>query len=314
MLRALAKGSALAAFGRVPRGPALYRDLTRRRLGTAASHVVKLQRVWPEYAMLWPELCGIELEGSRLWVHEAGATPFSALAAYALTGRAAWVTNTTQPLLNRTLARSVNAVLRAGFDPTPARALRLAALEAVRWQRDAVAAVTELGGAVHVGVAASRLPLPGSSARLCCSGGALEHYRPDELDGFLRECFRVLEPGGVASHVFDHRDHLYHADKRLPFMAHLALSDPVYQLLLGHPLAFHNRLSPTEVAQRFDAAGFERIAIRRLVLPRQAFVSDEEVLSTEPDLNRRLLAPRFRAISDADLRTAAAHYLYRKPG
>jgi hypothetical protein len=32
-----------------------------------------------------------------------------------------------------------------------------------------------------------------------------------------------------------------------------------------------------------------------------------------PGLRRSLLAPRFRKLSEADRRTAAAHYLYRKP-
>src|SRR2546421_412739 len=83
------------------------------------------------------------------------------------------------------------------------------------------------------GVERAALPLSADSVDLCHSGGALEHYPPDALRAFLAECFRILRPGGVASHVFDHRDHLHHADRRWPFLAHLALPDAMYELLYG---------------------------------------------------------------------------------
>ncbi len=63
----------------------------------------------------------------------------------------------------------------------------------------------------------------------------------------------------------------------------------------------------------FAAAGFEPIAVRRLILPARSYAEGEEVMQGEPGLTRRLLAPQFRDLSEADLRTAAAHYLYRKP-
>ena len=65
--------------------------------------------------------------------------------------------------------------------------------------------------------------------------------------------------------------------------------------------------------QALDAAGFERIAVRRMTLPHKAYVTDDDVLDGAPGLSRRRLARRFRDISELDLRTAAAHYLYRKP-
>jgi SAM-dependent methyltransferase len=148
---------------------------------------------------------------------------------------------------------------------------------------------------------------------LCHSGGILEHCHPEELTAFLRECFRILRPGGVASHVFDHRDHLHHADHGWPFLAHLALPDPLYTLLCGHPLTYHNRLPPAQVMPLFEAAGFEKIADRRLILPDRRYVEGEEALAGRPGVHRSLLARRFRKLSEVDRRTAAAHYLYRKP-
>lgn len=42
-----------------------------------------------------------------------------------------------------------------------------------------------------------RLPLPDNTARLVYSSHFLEHIPKPQVESFLRECFRVLEPGGV---------------------------------------------------------------------------------------------------------------------
>ncbi|HZT40740.1 MAG TPA: methyltransferase domain-containing protein [Chthonomonadaceae bacterium] len=175
------------------------------------------------------------------------------------------------------------------------------------------AAVAAVEGKVYAGVNAGALPLASESIGLCHSGGALEHYRPEALSAFLAECYRILRPGGVLSHVFDHRDHLRHADRQWPFLAHLALPGPLYALLCGHPLLYHNRLLPGEIMALFESAGFEQIAVRRLILPDSRYVEGDEALQGQPGLRRSYLARRFRHAAEADLRTAAAHYLYRKP-
>jgi hypothetical protein len=108
-----------------------------------------------------------------------------------------------------------------------------------------------------------------------------------------------------------HRDHLYHADHRWPFLAHLALPEAAYRVTAGHPLGYRNRLTPTQVAALFRAAGFDLVALRRLILPEHRWGEADEALRGAPGLPRRLLAPRFRDISEIDLRTAAAHYLCR---
>jgi hypothetical protein len=50
-----------------------------------------------------------------------------------------------------------------------------------------------------------------------------------------------------------------------------------------------------------------------VILPDRRYVEEREIMAGQPGIPRRLLAPRFREASDADLRTAAAHYLFRKP-
>jgi SAM-dependent methyltransferase len=313
MLRAMMKGTVLLGFGRIPGGARWYRELTRNWMGTQGTHVDKLQRVWPGYVQIWQERCGLCLENLDVWVHEGGWTPFAPLMNYLLTGKGGVVTNTESRMLDRYLSRAVNGVLATRLPASLFPCERRQNVEALRWYDEASKAIAAIGGTVYPLDDSGHIPLASESIDLCHSGGALEHYRPDRLSAFLGECYRVLKPGGIASHVFDHRDHLYHADKQWPFLAHLAMPDPIYTLLCGHPLGYHNRLTPTQIMALFAACGFERIAVRQMILPDNRYVEGENAMMGQPGLSRQYLAHRFRCVSDSDLRTAAAHYLYRKP-
>ena len=50
-----------------------------------------------------------------------------------------------------------------------------------------------------------------------------------------------------------------------------------------------------------------------MTLPDRRYGEGDEVLTGQPGLSRALLTRRFRKLTEADLRTAACHYLYRKP-
>ncbi len=314
MWRAMAKGAAFAVVGNIPGGAHAYRVLTRELAGTQATHVDKLARVWPGYISVWRERCGLALERADVWVHEGGYTPFASLMTFLLTGRGGTVTNVEARVNDRYLSRAVDGVLGARVPVMPEHASRRLRIAACRWSPSAREALASIGATLHEHVTLDRpLPLPSDAFDLCHSGGALEHYRPDALRVFLAECYRSLRPGGLASHVFDHRDHLHHADPALPFLAHLALPDAAYEVLCGHALGYHSRLSPTEVQAMFSEAGFERVAVRRMTLPAGKYVEDAEVLAGRPGLARARLAAPFRGIAEIDLRTAAAHYVYRKP-
>jgi hypothetical protein len=246
-----------------------------------------------------------------MWMYEGGWTPYPLLAAYLLTGSGGAVTNGGGRMLGRYLVAAVNGALATawpeGFVPDERRR----AVEALRWAAAIDDVIAATGGALHQGVDPERPPLAEGSVDLVHSGGALEHLTPAALARFLAASRRILAPGAISSHVFDHRDHLHHADRRWPFLAHLALPDAAYRVAAGHPIGYHSRLTPTEVAALFRGAGFEVIAVRRRILPENRWVEGDEALLGTPGLPRRLLAPRFRDISEIDLRTAAAHYLCR---
>ena len=312
MLRAMAKGTLLFGIGNLPGGARLYRKLTREWLGTQATHVDKLERVLPGYLEVWRGRCGLKLDGLDLWVHEPGWTPFWGLASSLLTGRGAALTNVEATLQDRYLDRAVAGALGCALPAGLVPAGRRERIASLRGGGSARAALAGLGCRIHESVQPGCIPLPDASADLVHSGGALEHYPEAELEAFLGECRRILRPGGLASHVFDHRDHLRHADRRWPYLAHYAWPEPLYRRVFANPLLHHARLLPTEVAQRFERAGFEPVAVRRMILG-GGYADEAAVLAAAPGLPRWLLEPARRGCSELDLRTAAAHYLFRKP-
>lgn len=312
MWRSLAKAALLTAFGRVPGGPSAYRTITREWMGTQAMHPGKLARAWPGYVAAWRD-AGLELEGAGVWIFEGGWTPFPFLADQLVTGGAGVVTNRDAVVLDRYVVPAVNAAVGMHMPGIVELERRRRALGSLRWA-SARAGIDAIGGRLVEHLDVSSIPLEDASVDLAHSGGALEHLTVAELRAFLAESQRIVRPGGLVSHVVDHRDHLHHADRGWPFLGHLALGERTYRALFGHPLAFHDRLPPEAFAALFEAAGFEHVAIRRLILPSRRWVDSEaEALTGRPGLERRRLAPAFRGMSEADLRTAAAHYLYRRP-
>jgi SAM-dependent methyltransferase len=313
MWPAIIKGLMLFGFGHVPGGSHLYQELTRNLMGTQATHTDKLRRVWPTYIQVWQSRCGLHLENLDIWIHEAGWTPFVPLMNYLLTGNGGVATNVGAKMLDRYLSRAVDRVLTTYLPENLVPPERRYQIEAFRWYNRISEVVEAVGGKVFQGITVNKICLSTESIDLCHSGGVLEHYPREMLSDFLTECYRILRPGGVASHVFDHRDHLHHADHRWPFLSHLAFPDSIYNVLWKNTLNYHTLLLPTEIITLFEYAGFEPIAVRRMILPQKHYVEDDEIQKGIPGVSRSLVAKSFRNVSEADIRTAAAHYLFRKP-
>ena len=302
MWRAIVKGMMLFGVGRIPGGSSLYRELTRNLMGTQATHTDKLRRVWPTYVQVWRSRCGLYLDNLNIWIHETGWTPFAPLMNYLLTGNAGVVTNIEARMLDQYISRAVDRVLTTQLPDSLIPQERRGQVETFRWYHRTSEVIEAIGGKVLQGITANSIPLGSDSIDLCHSGGVLEHYPRNKLSDFLAECYRILRPGGVASHVFDHRDHLHHADHRWPFLFHLAFPHSIYNFFWKNTLNYHNRLLPLEVITLFENAGFEAIAVRRMILPQKCYLEGSEVQKGLPGVCRSFLAKNFQHVSEADVR------------
>lgn len=306
-MKALVKGTGLWVLGRLPGGAALYRKATREWMGTQASHVDKLARVAPGYFQVWMEH-GFVPEGANVAILAPGLTTFWPMALHLAGCERVQLVQFHEQIIHRYIARAADGVRTSLSSLFPDRLL---AIEAMKGLPTTGKVLESCAATEFLHVSPESLPLEASSVDLCHSGGVMEHFPPQKLRALVAACYRVLKPGGLCSNVFDHRDHLYHADKSLEPMNHLRHSEAVYRLLYGHPLLYHSRLSPTDVCAIFEGAGFQRLAVRRLTLPKGGYACEEEVSQGLLGCSRP--ARQFRHFSDADLRTAACHYLYRKP-
>jgi len=128
------------------------------------------------------------------------------------------------------------------------------------------------------------------------SHAVLEHVRAAELPDLIAESFRVLRPGGIASHRVDLRDHLGGELNNLRF------SDRVWESRLMSGSGFYtNRVRYVEMIDLFRDVGFsvEVVSVDRWsVLP----------------LPRREMSERFRRFSDDDLLVRGFDVILSRPG
>ena len=318
MMKALVKGGGLFAIGSVPGGPRAYRYLTREVMGTQRGHIFKLQRVWPDIAGVFTHTAGL-MEGKKLLFHECGWTPFPACMNYLACGDGGVLLGTTvsgSRILERYISESINEALNTVADlsaVTPIPPQRVRELDELRWRDGLEGFLEQTGTIYHREVSPGALPVESGSVDLIYSGGALEHYRPRLLEAWLLEADRVLKPGGFLGVILDHRDHLYHFDKRLPFLYYYGMPDGLYRFTRGNALLYHNRLLPGRVMEMIAAAGLERVRILRKSIRLDRWYEDGEEMEGEFGIARDRLSRSCESACDDDLKTAAAFYIYRKP-
>jgi len=136
--------------------------------------------------------------------------------------------------------------------------------------------------------------------RLGCifSGGALEHYRAEQLEGEVARMSDALKPGGVMSHTVDHRDHRWHADKRISPLEHLTMSENRFLERFGNPLEYHNRWLRSRYVDLLTRHGFT-VECRDVITYGSEFVA----------LDTARLVPPFRDASEEDLRSLVTHFV-----
>lgn len=102
--------------------------------------------------------------------------------------------------------------------------------------------------------------IEGGTVDLIFSQAVLEHVRKREFVEAMRECRRVLRPGGICSHQVDLRDHLGGALNNLRFRERTWESE-----FFATSGFYTNRISYSEMQHLFRQAGFvvDIIGVRR---------------------------------------------------
>ena len=146
------------------------------------------------------------------------------------------------------------------------------------------------GSSYHSHGLQSLRKLESNSFDLIFSQAVLEHVRRDEFEDTMRECYRLLRPDGIMSHVVDYKDHLGGALNNMRFSTNLWERD----WFAADSGFYTNRLRISEMKSICSDVGFE-VDVRG--------VRRWEYLP----IKKHQLAKEFRDIPDDELLVSGAH-------
>lgn len=284
-----------------PAGDRAYRWLTVTLLGTNAGMAYKWFRVFPAHIRVLNEQFSDAARVQRLWCYDSGATMAAGLAIAIASDAPGLLTDRYGRLQNRYCAVSRRVLQEKGDELarlSGAPAIRVADLLADTGMRTARAALAAVNVSYDANHAAALAPNWLGTIGCVFSAGTLEHYTPEMLERQVAAMARALKPGGVMSHVVDHRDHRWHADKTICPLDHLRLDGAVYDRCFANALDYHNRWLRGRYLALFARHGF--------------LVTCADVAEYTPDLPplaRQALAPEFRNLPDDDLRHLVTHFV-----
>lgn len=295
------KSGLRSTLSALPGGVRLYRWLTASLFGTQAGMAAKWFRVFPAHVGVLQEVFGDGARDLALWCFDCGANPAAGYACAVGTDRPGLLTDRHDRLINRYVEVSRNLLREKG----PALAeLSKAPDGRVDELLGKSAAATAIASLEGVGMTYSKrhdlAAGPDWKGKIGCifSAGTLEHYRPEELEKLIEVMRDSLMPGGVLSHVMDHRDHRWHADKTISPFLHYTMSDAEFLAKFGGPLDYHNRWLQSQWVAFFESHGFE-------VECRPVFRYTDDLVP----IDRETLAEPFRSAPENDLDCLVTHYV-----
>ncbi len=285
----------------LPAGEKAYRWLTASLLGTQAGMAYKWFRVFPAHYRVINEQFGDAARMQHCWCFDSGATMAAGLAIAIISDVPGLLTDHLQRLQDRYCAVSVQvlrekgaelaSISSAGADRVSHLLERVKGLPAERGLR-----------AINMTYAPTHRVVKSNEwlGRIGCvfSAGTLEHYSAEALEEEVACMAAALKSGGVMSHVVDHRDHRWHADKTISPLAHYALDDGEYHSRFSNPLEYHNRWLRGQYVDLFTRHGF-RVSCRNRI----------EYTPDLPSLPAESLAEPFRHASTEELYHLVTHFV-----
>jgi SAM-dependent methyltransferase len=101
--------------------------------------------------------------------------------------------------------------------------------------------------------------LPDASVDFVSSTDVCEHIPEPDLAAILRECARLLRPGGLVSFRIDLADHYSYFDRSLSRYHFLRYSDRTWRWA-NSPLQYQNRLRVSDYRRLVEGAGLEVVS------------------------------------------------------
>jgi len=285
----------------LPGGDRLYRWLTYQLLGSMSGMAGKWFRVFPERVAVLREHCGESARAQRMWCFDSGTTIAAGLAMAIASDQPGLLTDRWDRLSNRYCHTSRQVLREKGGElarVSGAPAGRVEEISRATGAGDARAALAAIRMTYSGHHAEAESPEWRGRIGFIFSGGSLEHYTPEELDAEVARMARVLRPGGLLSHVVDHRDHRWHADKTISPLDHLTIEPDDYRRRFGNPLEYHNRWLRSSYVDLFARHGFT--------------LTCREIRGYTDDLvplDRSRLTPPFADASQEDLHSLVTHFI-----
>lgn len=300
-LKSLIRRSLTAA----PGAHHLYRWLTSKAFGMQAGMATKWFRVIPNHVKVMQTHFGPQAREVSMWCFNCGATPAPAYAMAVVSDRPGLLTDQDNRMSGQYLEVSKRLLAEKGPElaaQSSAPADRVASLLAkLPVSGDAHVVMKEIGMTYSSDHAiAMEAPWRGNIG-LMFSTGNLEHFTPDELEKWMAMVKQAMRPDGVLSHVMDHRDHRWHADKTISPLLQYTLSEEQFQQVMGNTLDYHNRWLRSDWVRFFESHGYT--------------VETRTVIPNSPDLvqtDRKSLAPAYQGATDSDLASLVTHFVARR--
>ncbi len=148
---------------------------------------------------------------------------------------------------------------------------------------------------IHPGGTLDQFPNNEFAAIVSCD--VLEHIDRDKLPEFMRDSFRVLQPGGYAVHQIDLSDHYAYFDPSASRKNYYQYSDQAWARYFDSVVQYVNRVQRPEWSELFCQAGFELV---------------EQELE-QGDIALIKIDPRYQNLSKQDLECLVMRVVYRRP-
>ena len=282
----------------------LYERLTAVHMGTQEGMSRKWCYWFREHVVLSRRYGRFSFSGKRIWLMEPGWSLAPVILSRLITSNDILITEDFPRLADRYTStaleetgRVASAIMRSATSPAAPSSL----LDNLEGEASAERILDLCRARYLVGGVGDLDRVDSGSYDVCISMGRLEHFDRDGLSCLLAQMRRILPPGGVASHIVDHRDHFWHFDKSIHCFHHLTFSERRWNALARGRHLYRNRLLERDYIRLFQESGFE-------------------VLAAVHDLHRRdtegvdpgTLWGRFAGLEPEDLEAAVTHFVVRR--